>query len=49
MIVVDNARRSIGRNVDVVVTSVLQTTAGRMVFTRLREGSDRLEYQVASG
>src|SRR5207245_8181649 len=27
MIVVDNAKRCIGRNVDVVVTSVLQTTA----------------------
>jgi hypothetical protein len=25
----------------VVVTSVLQTTAGRMIFTRLREGSEK--------
>lgn len=32
MVVVDNARRMIGRNLDVVVTSVLQTTAGRMIF-----------------
>lgn len=32
MVVVDNARRMIGRNVEVVVTSVLQTTAGRMIF-----------------
>lgn len=32
MVVVDHARRMIGRNVDVVVTSVLQTTAGRMIF-----------------
>ncbi len=49
MIVVDNAKRCIGRNVDVVVTSVLQTTAGRMIFTRLREESEKLEYQVARG
>jgi uncharacterized protein YacL len=47
MIVVDNARRSIGRNVDVVVTSVLQTTAGRMIFTRLKEEAEREELQVA--
>ncbi|MBI2369424.1 MAG: TRAM domain-containing protein [Deltaproteobacteria bacterium] len=37
MVVVDNARRFLGRTVDVVVTSVLQTTAGRMIFTRLKE------------
>jgi uncharacterized protein YacL len=49
MIVVDNARRSIGRNVDVVVTSVLQTTAGRMIFTRLKEDTEREELQVARG
>jgi len=49
MIVVDNARRSIGRNVDVVVTSVLQTTAGRMIFTRLKEDIEREELQVARG
>jgi uncharacterized protein YacL len=34
MVVVDNARSRIGRNVDVIVTSVLQTTAGRMIFGR---------------
>ncbi len=49
MIVVDNAKRCIGRNVDVVVTSVLQTTAGRMIFTRLKEESEREEFQVARG
>ncbi|MGD2279083.1 MAG: TRAM domain-containing protein [Candidatus Omnitrophota bacterium] len=35
MIVVDNARRFIGKNVDVTVTSVLQTSAGRMIFANL--------------
>lgn len=49
MIVVDNAKRCIGRNVDVVVTSVLQTTAGRMIFTKLREETEKFEYQVARG
>jgi len=49
MIVVDNARRYIGKNVDVVVTSVLQTTAGRMIFTRLKEETEREELQVARG
>jgi uncharacterized protein YacL len=37
MVVVDNARRMISRNVDVVVTSVLQTTAGKMIFGRYLE------------
>ncbi len=49
MIVVDNAKRCIGRNVDVVVTSVLQTTAGRMIFTRLKEEPEREEVAVARG
>ncbi|SLM50282.1 conserved membrane protein of unknown function [Nitrospira japonica] len=49
MIVVDNARRHIGKNVDVVVTSVLQTTAGRMIFTRLKEDTEREELQIARG
>jgi len=34
MIVVDNARHLIGQTVDLVVTSVLQTTAGKMIFGR---------------
>ncbi len=34
MVVVDNARRLIGKNVDLTVTSVLQTTAGKMIFGR---------------
>jgi uncharacterized protein YacL len=50
MIVVDNAKRQIGRNVDVIVTSVLQTTAGRMIFTRLKEDAEvKEEVQVARG
>jgi len=37
MVVVDNARTKIGKNLDIVVTSVLQTTAGRMIFGRHAE------------
>ena len=39
MVVVDNARRMISKNIDVVVTSVLQTTAGKMIFGRYIETS----------
>jgi hypothetical protein len=37
MVVVDNARSRIGKTLDIVVTSVLQTTAGRMIFGRHAE------------
>ncbi len=40
MVVVDNARRLIGKNTDIAVTSVLQTTAGKMIFGRLWEEAD---------
>jgi uncharacterized protein YacL len=49
MVVVDNAKRCIGKNVDVVVTSVLQTSAGRMIFTRLKEEPDRDVLSFARG
>ena len=39
MVVVDNARKLIGKNADIAVTSVLQTTAGKMIFGRLWEES----------
>src|SRR5256886_11257761 len=37
MVVVDGARRMINKSVDVIVTSVHQTTAGKMIFGRLEE------------
>ena len=40
MVVVDNARRLIGKTADVAVTSVLQTTAGKMIFGRVWEEKD---------
>jgi uncharacterized protein YacL len=35
MVVVENGRRRLNSEVDVTVTSVLQTTAGRMIFARM--------------
>ena len=37
MVVVDNARKMISRTIDISVTSVLQTTAGKMIFGRFDE------------
>ena len=37
MVVVDNARKMIGKTIDISVTSVLQTTAGKMIFGRFDE------------
>ena len=47
MVVVDNARKLIGKTIDVVVTSVLQTTAGKMIFGRFVDAS--LAAQAAQG
>ena len=38
MIVVENGRSSIGSSIPVVVTSVLQTAAGRMIFAKVARG-----------
>ncbi len=37
MVVVDNARKMIGKTIEITVTSVLQTTAGKMIFGRYNE------------
>jgi uncharacterized protein YacL len=39
MVVVDNARKMMGKNIDISVTSVLQTTAGKMIFGKFDERS----------
>lgn len=46
MVVVENGRKVIGKNVDVTVTSVLQTTAGRMIFSKLKEDYEREELRA---
>lgn len=46
MVVVDNARRLIGKTADIAVTSVLQTTAGKMIFGRLWEEKEEVNGAV---
>ncbi len=51
MVVVDDAKKNLGKSVDVVVTSVLQTTSGRMIFAKLKEQAEKDfifpdEYQI---
>ena len=47
MVVVDNARKMIGKTVDVSVTSVLQTTAGKMIFGKFDDrGNTSGSYRV---
>jgi uncharacterized protein YacL len=46
MVVVDNARKLIGKNVDIAVTSVLQTTAGKMIFGKFDERQQRPAAEV---
>lgn len=48
MVVVDNARKLIGKSAEIAVTSVLQTTAGKMIFGRLWEDSGKVE-ETSSG
>jgi uncharacterized protein YacL len=48
MVVVDNARRMIGKTVGIRVTSVLQTTAGKMIFSKYQSSGgvqQREEYE----
>lgn len=49
MIIVDNAQKYQGASVVVTVTSVLQTTAGRMIFSELKDvSSDKSTYGLNS-
>ncbi len=44
MVVVDEARKLLGKTADVVVTSLLQTTSGRMIFAKLKEAAEKEFY-----
>lgn len=46
MVVVDGARKLINRNVDVIVTSVHQTPAGKMIFGRLEEKTEQASHPM---
>ena len=41
MIVIEGGKRLVGERVPVVVTTVLQTSAGRMIFARLKEAEEK--------
>jgi uncharacterized protein YacL len=42
MIVVNHARAHLGKSANVVVSSALQTAAGRLIFAELKDGADNL-------
>jgi len=41
MVIVEGGKKYIGKEVEVAVTSVLQTTTGKMIFTEVKEESER--------
>jgi uncharacterized protein YacL len=47
MVVVDHARRLIGRNVAISVTSVLQTASGKMIFGKMDENGKSVASETA--
>ncbi len=49
MVVVDGGRRAINKTVDIAVTSVHQTTAGKMIFGRYDERGDLSRHTPAHG
>jgi uncharacterized protein YacL len=49
MVVVDGARRSINRSVDIVVTSMHQTPAGKMIFGRLDDRPESSARAASAG
>ena len=49
MVVVDGARRLINRSVEILVTSVHQTPAGKMIFGRLEDRSEATTARPAAG
>jgi uncharacterized protein YacL len=49
MVVVDNGRKAINKTIDIMVTSVHQTTAGKMIFGRYDERADAAKPGIAAG
>ena len=41
MVVIDNAKKHIGQEINVVITSVIQTPTGRMIFSKLGDIRDK--------
>jgi hypothetical protein len=49
MVVVDNAKKMISKTIDISVTSVLQTTAGKMIFGKFDERQHGVERHDRTG
>jgi hypothetical protein len=49
MVVVDGARKMINKTIDITVTSVHQTTAGKMIFGRYDERGEQQVPRPAAG
>jgi len=49
MVVVEKGKHHIGKQVEVIVTSVLQTTTGKMIFTELKEEASRMKKRKNKG
>ncbi len=49
MVVVDNAKKVISRTIDITVTSVLQTTAGKMIFGRFDDRTHTVHDKAHGG
>ncbi len=41
MVVVEKGKKCIGKETEIIVTSVLQTTTGKMIFTELKQGGNK--------
>jgi uncharacterized protein YacL len=48
MVVVENGKEYIGEYMDIHVTKVLQTAAGRMIFGRVEEGNGKMRRRGGS-
>ena len=44
MIVIEGGRKVVGETVEVIVSSLLQTTAGKMIFAHLRDDDGGADY-----
>ena len=49
MVVIEKGKQHIGKQVEVIVTSVLQTTTGKMIFTELKEEMGKVKKRKNRG
>jgi uncharacterized protein YacL len=45
MIVIEGGRRAVGETAEIIVSSLLQTTAGKMIFAHLRDDDSGQDYE----